>query len=310
MTHLTDDQILALTRAGDPPAEWAAHAAKCPQCQRELAAWQAMARAARSADALITGTVRTPSFEQLVAPRLPASAGVAPVRSWSETLGTVGASLHRRVRLALALVGWQWHLLPRALAPLTLLGLAVALVAARSVPSTTWGERLFVMLVTLSVLAGAASISQPRRDPRRELLFAVPTQPGTVFLARLTLVLALDMAAAAVSSVALALAGHPTNLIDLILAWLGPSLLSASVAVVIAVSGPAWVGSTVGGVLWLAGSVATLPGVRHDVGVGAVLGRVWSTNLGTVSASVVLLALAVLIASRPMSTGRPDPHVA
>lgn len=246
--HLGDDELSALSRAGSlspgqAPAgsSPARHLAGCRRCQNRAAALRALARAARAADRALTGPIEVPTFDALIGARLPRPAPASPAlpaaiqTAPKETAAARYGSLGHRVRLALRVVGYQARLLPRSLAPITGFGFVTALVAALSTHDPTWGVRLFGVMVTLLLLVGAMAVCQPRRDPRRELLYALPVSPGAVFLARLTLVLSLGLGAALAGSIAVGAAGHRAGVTELILQWLGPSLLSSSVAVVLAV---------------------------------------------------------------------------
>jgi hypothetical protein len=102
----------------------------------------------------------------------------------------------------------------------------------------------------------------------------------------------------AVSVLSGLLGGPPTG--QVITAWLGPSLLSAGLALVLSIWKTPWLGSVAGGALWLVGTFATLPhGNRAPVGVGGVMAHVWTTGPWTVTAGLLLLAAAMWLIAHP-----------
>lgn len=298
MNHLTDEQIVLAARAKSLPAGWANHLAACQRCQDEVTVWRVLTPAARDADRHLTGPVAVPAFDDLLGGILPQSVE----RHSRDTLvrpDPVRTSL-RVLRTAFGVVAAQVRLLPRALGPLMLIGLGVALVAAVKVPDQAWATQLFGTLVTLVMLIGVVATCLPSRDPRRELLYSLPVSPGTVFLARLTLVLAVSFAAASVASVLAGMIVARPTAADLMVAWLGPSLLSAAVAVVVSVASSAWLGTLSAAFVWMLGSVSSLPDLqRQDAGVGAVISRIWTTDVWTVGISLILLSAGVMAMFHP-----------
>lgn len=296
MNHLTDEQIVVAARAKSLPAGWANHLAACQSCQDEVTVWRVLTPAARDADRHLTGPVAVPAFDDLLGGILPQSAERHSRAVRPDPVRT----LLRVLRTAFGVVAAQVRLLPRALGPLMLAGLGVALVAAVKVPDRAWATQLFGTLVTLVMLIGVVAACLPSRDPRRELLYSLPVSPGTVFLARLTLVLAVSFAAASVASVFAGMIVARPTAADLMVAWLGPSLLSAAIAVVVSVASSAWLGTLSAAFVWLLGSVSSLPDLqRQDAGVGAVISRIWTTDVWTVGVSLILLSAGVMAVFRP-----------
>lgn len=290
MTHLEEEAVLARARGVDLKLAATAHLASCPPCQQRVAAWQNVTVAARRLE-VRTAPTSVPSFEALVAPAVRAS-GRADVEA-------VAPSPGRSWRISAATIRWQVRLLPRALAAVTVVGLGLAVAAAAAVPSPAWGARLFADLVVLSALAGAVSLAG-RADPRGELWRTLPVSPGAVFLARLVVVLSADLVAAMAASALLAATSSVGGFVSLVSAWLGPALLCAGVALLTTVWRGGWLGAVLGAVVWVTGSLSTAPTASMvEVGVGAVVSRLWTTTPITVGLALALIALAATLAARP-----------
>ncbi|QXJ22486.1 hypothetical protein AGRA3207_003490 [Actinomadura graeca] len=286
-----------------------------------------IARAARAADRRLTGDPDVPSYTALLGGRLPARHAPArharPVRRHAQTPvpapvpaphpvprpaphrrpASTRPSLVEALRTAAELTSAQVRLLPRALPTLSAIGLAGAVLLALTTPGTT-AVRLFGAAVTLIVLAGALCVRGARRDPRGELLRTLPVGPRAVFLARLTLVLGCDAAAALVASATAGLAGDTLRTGELISAWLGPSLLSSAVAVTLTVWRSSVLGMLGGALTW---TLVTLPGTggAHESGLGALFGRTWATTPWVAPAALALFAVATVLADHPR-TVRPE----
>ncbi|WP_067466398.1 hypothetical protein [Actinomadura macra] len=295
-----------------------------------------IARAARAADRRLTGDPDVPSYTALLGGRLPArhapsrrtarppwstrsrrrhAPAHAPQRARPAQHGSPARrarpvqratsarpSLAEAVRTAAELTSAQVRLLPRALPALSVIGLTGAVLLALTTPGAA-ATRLFGAAVTLIVLAGALCVRGARRDPRGELLRTLPIGPRAVFLARLTLVLGCDAAAALVASATAGFAGDALRTSELISAWLGPSLLSSAVAVTLTVWRSSVLGMLGGALTW---TLVTLPGTggAHETGLGALFGRTWATTPWSAPAAVLLFALATLLADHPRTSRR------
>ncbi|WP_405430955.1 hypothetical protein [Micromonospora sp. NBC_00617] len=298
MAHLDDE---ALVRAADPTApltpQVRAHLTGCAACADRVTATARLAAAARTADQMLTGPAAVPSFDALIAPMLAAQRRAVAAGAVADTPepGTVPRpGLRRSLRLARQLVTAQYRLVPGLLLPLTAVGLTLAVCLAVLVPDPGWRGTGFGALVSLLLLAGGLAVCGPRTDPRRELLMVLSVTPRAVFLARLVLVLAVDLTAALLATGLAALLDHSVDTLVLISGWLGPSLLSASVAVLLTIWRAYWLGSVAGVLVWFSAVAADLPQRRvPNVGVGAVLDAIWSGSPVPAVVSVLLLALAV-----------------
>lgn len=295
MRHLDDEQILAAVRAGNAPTggATASHLAACARCRHRVIAAKALRDAAVDVEAEEAPDVDTavPAFDALVLPALGRTAEPAP-----EPVPAPTASASWRLTAALALR--QARLVPRALWPLTALGFAALLfIAWNSTPPM--GPSLLGPGVSLLVTAGVLTVCEPRRDPRRELLYSMPVPPVAVWLTRLALVVGVDLLAATVLSVAVGgLAG--VGVTGLVALWLGPALLTASLAAFGSVWRSPAVGAVLGGLGWLAGAAAAvgdlLPLPGAVLRVAAVM---WSTNVGTLAAALLLVGAAAFLVTRP-----------
>ncbi|WP_018218805.1 hypothetical protein [Salinispora vitiensis] len=304
MVHLDDEELLS---AADPTAaltpQVRSHLAECAACAERVTATARLAAAARTADQMLTGPADVPSFDTLIVPALPAGrrsiqAGAVADTAPPEAVPRPG--LRRSSRVARQLVAAQYKLVPGYLLPLTAVGFALAVCLAVVVPDPGWRGAAFGALVSLLLLAGGLAVSGPRTDPRWELLMVLPVTPRAVFLARLVLVLAVDLTAALLATGLAALLDHSVDSLVLISGWLGPSLLSASVAVLLTIWRAYWLGSLAGALVWFSAVVADLPARRvPNVGVGAILDAVWSGSTFPAVVSVLLLALAVRLVPEP-----------
>jgi Na+-transporting methylmalonyl-CoA/oxaloacetate decarboxylase gamma subunit len=296
MTHLSEEEVAAASR-GSLPAVAGAHLAGCARCETRVAAWSTLAKAASKADLELTGAVTVPSFGTLLGPVLTAER--TPVEA-------AAPSLSRSFRLTVTLVLGQAKLLPRSLGPLTVLGFTATIGIALGVPEPAWGRSLFGAMTTLLILLGAVSTSSARTDPRRQLMLSLPISPAVVFAARLVLVLAVDLIGALVCSALVAALGQPSGLGVLVASWLGPSLLSASVAVVVAVWRSSLLGTLCGALTWFVGSAVTTPRPSAPTGGPALLvSRIWATSPWTIAAALVLLAVAVWLMSVRRNSSEP-----
>jgi hypothetical protein len=272
MTHLTDDQLRGSTRPDG-------HLATCTACRLRWDSWHQLTAATRLAAAALTPDARPPAFEELLPGLVPKSRSTSPrpVRSW---------------RTAGLLVRWQLRLMPSSLLPLSIAGLAAAVVIALVTPDALLASRYFAAVVVLVALLGSLSTVSRRGDPRSELLFAAPTSPVTVFTARLVLVLAVDLLLAVAGSVAVHTAGVGSGVLALITGWLGQSLLASAIAVVGAVRWSPGVGAAAAVAAWCLGSLTTLARGGLAERVGAVAAQVWGTTPWTLAVVLVLFVLA------------------
>lgn len=309
MTHLDDSQLPGARR--DPAVR--AHLAGCETCTARVAATERLATAAAEADRMLTGELTVPPLT-VALPARPAAAGPTPAGHGAERAAGHGADKaaghvpgraaagsrpaprfgwRTSVRLAASLVAAQARLVPRILAPITALGFVAAVVLALTPADPRWAATGFGAVTSLLILLGGLAATG---GPRAEYLLTVPVSPRAVFLARLALVLAVDLAAALAATLAAAGLARSVEIPALVSGWLGPSLLSAAVAVVLTVRGNHWLGAAAGAVVWFSAVTANLPDRRvPDVGMGAVLDAVWSGATGPVIVAGLLLAIAIRI---------------
>lgn len=298
MTHPSEENLIGAV-TGEAPEGLRAHVNSCAQCRTRLDSWKVLAGAAREADRQEVPPLRVPVFDDLLA-SLPVRAAAEPVPA------AVPESPRRTLRSVLPaaaeLVRWQLRLLPHALGPVVFVLFVVGSLLALTTDNQDWGTTLFGACLNLAALIGALGVAVPERSPRAELFHTLHVPPATVFLARLVLVLALDVVAGLVTSACVGAVGG-SSFVALLASWFGPSLLSASVALVVSLWRAPWLGGVAGFLLWTIGALSTRPqragaSMRSDVGLGHVMSQVWSTNVWTVSTAVVLFACAALLVSR------------
>ncbi|GHH40768.1 anti-sigma factor family protein [Streptomyces candidus] len=296
--HLTDDALIRLTRTarggpGAVPAAPEPHLAACADCRGRMAQWRTITAAVRTRAE--ERTVLPPSFEVLL--REPLDRETAALAPSAADPVTRPPDTRGAWRTTWQLVSRQVLLLPRSWAPLSAAILLGAAVLASPHGPGAFGPGVFGSVVVLLVMLGALMVVSPRRDPRSELLFTLPVPPATVFLARLTVVMGVDVALALACS---ALVHDPAGWTGVVSGWLGPSLLAAACALALAVRFTPAAGATAGGAVWLLG-VLSGPQQMFTTPLTGVLGPLLSTTVWTVLLAAALLSWAV----RVMRSFRP-----
>ncbi|MFF4951171.1 hypothetical protein [Streptomyces chattanoogensis] len=305
-SHLADDALARLSRPGAVPAQHQRHLDDCPDCRTRMAVWQGIGDAAR-ADA-VEQTVAVPAFDVLMGPALaaagqqgetPAPEAVAPPPRPARRFAPHGFAEPWRLAGLLALR--QAALLPRIWAPLSALGIVGAALLAATFTQERVALRVFGGAVVLLMLFGALLVASPRRDPRRELLFTLPVPPAAVFLARLTVVLCVDMALALACSALVDGPGWRT----VVASWLGESLLAASLALALSVRFAPAVGAAAGGTLWLLGLLSGPEGM-FTTPFQDLLGALLSTTPWTLVLALALLGWAATAMRRADGAAASD----
>lgn len=295
MRHLDDEQVLAAVRAGDalPGGRTTSHLAGCAHCRGRVAEAEALRDAVAAVEAEDVPDVHAavPAFDALVLPELRRPADPVPV-----AVPTAASSW----RITTALVLRQSRLVPGALWPLTALGFAALLLLAWNLGPAT-GAALLGPGVTLLVTAGALAVCEPRRDPRYEVFYSMPVPPVAVWLARLALVVGVDLVAATVLTAVVGwLPDGDAGVVRLVALWLGPALLTAALAAFGSVWHSPVVGAALGGFGWLAGVAAAAGDLLPVPGaLFGVFATVWTTNVGTLTAALLLVGAAAFLVSRP-----------
>lgn len=288
--HLADEELIGLVR-GAPAGEDRHHLDGCAGCRARFADWRVLGVAAREAEG--ERAVAVPSFDALLGPALAADAAGGTVAEPAVPVAAApvpavpGVRARAPWRLAWQLARTEAALLPRLWAPFSAVGLVLAAVVAPLLDSGRLGPRLFgAVCVALIVLAGLV-VASPRRDPRGELMFTLQVPPGTVFLARMAVVIGADLVLAVACS---ALIGGP-GWWPVVAGWLGEALLASSLALALSVRVSPAAGVAAGGGLWALG-VLTGPEGLISTPLRALLGPALSTSPWTVGASLLLLAWA------------------
>lgn len=197
---------------------------------------------------------------------------------------------------------WAW-LVVRAQVPIVrerlmaasllvmMVGAAIAVASGRG-----WSGEVFVLLAPLAVAVGCGIVFH---DDLGELALVVPATPRLVLVARLVVVLALDLAAALLASVVVA--GRLHEALDAVIgAWLGPMLLLAMVSLLVSVLAGSGPGITVALGLWFLRVLAGL-GTSDGIITGSVAAKVdaaWATSPAVLVVAVALLTVAVVVVPR------------
>jgi hypothetical protein len=263
-----------------PPArhdEVARHLTGCAGCRAELDAWQALA-----------GPAVEPPGPDIVRHALlrgvldPAASPVAAAPRWG---------------LPLALLRAQARLVQTSLwiASALVMALAVAIAYRSAAGSAGPVLGLVTPIVAALCVIGACG---PDRDPAFEVCAASLTGPRLVLLARVVLVFGYDLALALAGSSLLWLLGlRAEGLTGLVAAWFGPTALLSALALLAAVVVGAELAAGAATALWLL-RLAAGGWFGTTIGWLEPVRLLWTTNPGTVTAAVVLLAAAGLLAGR------------
>jgi hypothetical protein len=298
--HCTD--LLAEHAAGvltEPErTEVEAHLAACPSCRAALASWTAVAGAA--------------------APPAPAMPGAPPAAATPAAAPAATAAARSAVRAALARAALDPQ--PRAvrrrglsfvaqllraelrlvrpslwLASLLVMGCAVGLAVAGGNGS---GAIVLSLVAPLVAVAGVAGVYGPERDPAFDALAVTVTSPRLVLLARVTLVFAYDLALAMAASAVVRLAAPHLGLVDLIAGWLGPMTLLSTLSLLLATAISPTASMMVAGSLWLLRTLTIAVPPMAGGWLAVAMRGVWATNRATVTATLVLLAVVVVLSRR------------
>jgi Putative zinc-finger len=261
------------------------HLVGCADCRAELSSWLAMT----------AGPVEPP--------------GPAIVRRalLQEILVPVGGCVvdGPRWRLPAALLRAQARLVPTGVWPAAaaVMALGVA-VAYRS--SIGWAGSILAMVAPIMAALCIAGVCGPSRDPAFEVCAATRTGPRPVLLARVTLVFGYDLALALTGSGLLWLLGVRARGLDgLVSAWLGPTALLSSVALLACVLVSAEAAAAAATCLWVL-RVACGGWFGADLRWLSPVQTVWTTTPATMLAAVVLVAIAATLAGR--TEPRPPQH--
>jgi hypothetical protein len=265
------------------------HLAGCATCRADLAAWRAIASAAKvaaAAHALPSAALLDRVWAAIDAPASP----LAPARA---TLGRRAAFLWRLTRAQVPLVPVGiWTVSAAAVAS----GLLVALLMHQGAGLAS--QSLFGLVVPLVTAVGVAFIYGPENDAGLEIALATPMSPRAVLLSRLVLVFGYNCCLALSATVVLAIArgGDFSGLASL---WIGPMLLLAGLSLLVSVAL-----STVAGVVSAAGllcvhlltAASTLLGMSDAN--AAAFNALWRTNPALLALAAALVAAAVVYVPR------------
>lgn len=254
------------------------HLEICAGCRSELASWETVGEATRTAASQAPGL-----SEDLM--------GRVWARIEEDAQAVVQPSLDSRLSLALQILVGQLPLVKKkiwvASAVTMAFGVAVSLLTA--VGTTTTGM-VFSLFAPIVAAVGVAFVYGPENDPSLEVALSTPTRPRLILLSRLTLVYGYDLALALAATVVLATVSERLNPWPLVLLWIGPMLFLSALALLISLFfGPTPAVFT----------AMALWGVRLAATPGSdprYLDSAWMRAIETLwQANAVLLPLAVLL---------------
>ena len=284
--------LISGTLSADVAVAVRAHIDSCSSCAAELAAWRAVAQAARDRSAAYVPSADMP---ERIAARIVGDAAPRP-------------SFGRRLRWLLRFVTGQVPLVRREIWSASVVVISIGL--GVSLLSTGGSEpgRAFALFAPLAAALGVAMIYGHENDPSLELALATPVSPRLVVLARLVLVLAMDLALALASSLVLMVVDGPAYAASLVGLWLGPMLLLGCLSLALSlVVGTNWA-IAIGSILWIVRVFEFADGSRAQTfgELGQALNVLWQTSPLTIGLSAVILLLALAFAraeAMPASQG-------
>ncbi len=267
------------------------HLDACAACRADVAEWASIAAATR---------------EVAAAAGLP-SAGLpdriaARIRGDGSRPSAVRPPLARRLAWLVDVVAGQVPLVRgeiwAASAIVVGIGAVVSLLLLDGTSSRPGGA--LALFAPLAAAIGVSLVCGPETDPGLELALATPTSPRLIVVARLTLVLAWDLALALAVSLVLALVSAPALLGPLVGLWLGPVLLLGCLSLVLSLLVGAAPAVAAAVVLW-ALRVVQLSAPDGGSLVAAIrlpLDAVWQTSPLTLGLAAAAFLAAVLLVPR------------
>jgi hypothetical protein len=291
--HLDEAGLLAVVLGQAGPQD-RVHARACPACRPRVAEWSAVRAAA-----VVAAQPARPVPPTLVDEVLAAACRPAPARA-----ARPAPAPGQRLVWAGRLLAAQVPLLRRSLlAASGLMFLLGVLVVASARSGAAAG--LLAAVAPAAAAVGLALLHGPEVDPAVELTVASGTSPRVVLLARLVLVLALDLAFALAATAVARLGSADVAFGALVTGWFGPLLLLSALSLALSVLSRPAIGLGVALALWL----LRLANSWHEPAFGPVplvtdhldgFVRVWNTSLPTIAAALALVALTLAVAPRRM----------
>jgi len=266
------------------------HLARCPDCQAELAAWQAiqeMTLAAAAAAPAPSLALLEGVWERLDAP--------TPVQHpWRQTALHRGRHLWAVWRGQAPLVRQGVWITSAALLLVIALGCFVAFL----LHNKSMAEALFAFCAPLVAGLSVLTIYQPGTDPRLELALASPTSPRAVLLSRVLLLLGYDLALSLGATALLTLL-FGDNFWAVGALWFGPMLLVTMLSVLLSLL----LGTLVALVSTLLLALAHLLAqgtlsVDWLNSARSALDSLWQTNPMVIVLALTFLLLALVYAPR------------
>ncbi len=203
------------------------HLERCGDCRRELAAWEAVSGATQLAS--VSAPLPSPVLMNAVWAKIDAQDKVAAQhRSIKRGAYHLWLVLTQQVPLIHKSIWVASILVNILMCVLVFLGRAGARHNLQSV------EGVLAFFTTVTAAAGVAFMYQAEHDAGYEIILSTPTSIRIVMICRMALVVAYNMALAALTSAIIAIALGGT-LWDFMHIWLGPMLLLASISLAVSV---------------------------------------------------------------------------
>jgi hypothetical protein len=152
------------------------------------------------------------------------------------------------------------------------------------------------LFTTISAATGAAFIYGKEYDPGFEITLSTPTSTRIVMLSRFLLVISFNVLLASCASAAIVLL-HGGSFWSILHIWLGPMLLTASIAVMLSLMIGSWFATLAASILE-ASQVFTVT-IQHNIPVLVmVYPGTWQTNLPMLLLALLFVAFAAFYVSR------------
>ncbi|HET8905970.1 MAG TPA: zf-HC2 domain-containing protein [Ktedonobacterales bacterium] len=262
------------------------HLSICASCRAELHSWQAVADTARETFSV---PVAAPSFAMLDGVWV--CIDQAPLERLTKIIG----SLRHRIAVAEQLGLAQTRLLPPGIWVVSAAALLLCFTSMFFWRIDTYPHSILGAFVPLTTAVSMAFIYGPEYDDSLEVTLSTPISPRLVLLSRVVLVFAFNFALGLILTLAMVL-WHGDDFSLLIAYWAGPTLLLASLSLLLSLTISSLTGIASISALWLmrfVGAAFELPGTVLTSGANP-LAEIWKTSPFTVIVACVLLAIAVL----------------
>ncbi|MEU4387905.1 hypothetical protein [Promicromonospora sp. NPDC023805] len=206
-------------------------------------------------------------------------------------------SAGRSLRLAGLLAWAQLRVVPWLVPPVVLVTVTMAVLAARFLGVSQGASAAVSGFSALMLFGVAATVTMALSPSRADAVsLSMPLGPQVVVMARIGIVLALDVIAGTAASVLVSAWGHTGGLAAVLTGWLAPMAMIAGVATFVAIWAVPWTGMIAG--LVLIPLVTPASNSTMSIGLGVFSGAVREaiTPAGVAGVGTLLLAVAIVSA--------------